>query len=106
MLTGLQVLDAMARRGHTLREMADEAMQRLPQVLLNVEVTGDATEVVTACRPLIDRAAERLGATGRVLVRPSGTEPLVRVMVEAADEEVAAEVAAELVAAVKRASEE
>ncbi|HUQ63797.1 MAG TPA: phosphoglucosamine mutase [Acidimicrobiales bacterium] len=82
-LTGLQVLDVMARTGKPLAELAS-VMSRLPQVLRGVVVNGarsldDAAEVWDEVR----RAEERLGDDGRVLVRASGTEPIVRVMVEA-----------------------
>ncbi len=102
-LTALQLLGLVAASGRPLAELA-AVMTRLPQVLLNVRV-GDksaldaSAEVATA----VKAAAERLGDTGRVLVRPSGTEPVVRVMVEAADDTVASEVAAEVAATVERA---
>ncbi|MDQ6928103.1 MAG: phosphoglucosamine mutase [Actinomycetota bacterium] len=82
-LTGIQVLDVMARSGRSLADLAS-VMNRLPQVLRNVVVDGvvslDGAEGVWA---EVRRAEERLGTDGRVLVRSSGTEPVVRVMVEA-----------------------
>ncbi|MGI8685297.1 MAG: phosphoglucosamine mutase [Acidimicrobiales bacterium] len=102
-LTGLQVLDLVARSGRTLADLASEAMTRLPQVLHNVRVAaradGDATALLA---PAVEAEQARLGAGGRVLVRPSGTEPVVRVMVEAPTEEQAEGVAARLAAEVVR----
>jgi len=85
-LTAVQVVNVMLETGQRLSELA-APIERFPQVLLNVTVADRGT--VTG-HPAIEAAvadAERaLGPRGRVLVRPSGTEPLVRVMVEAQDE--------------------
>ena len=78
-------------------------MTRLPQVLRNVRVPVRNPEVGALVQPAVAAAEAELGDRGRVLVRPSGTEPLVRVMVEAADEEVAQAMAQRLVAEVERA---
>ena len=78
------------------------AMTRMPQVLVNIPVTervADAAEQVAA---EIAAVEARLAGSGRVLLRPSGTEPLLRVMVEAADPDVANEVAEHLAAVVRR----
>ena len=88
LLTAVQLLDVVVRRNTGLAELAAEAMTRLPQVLSNVEVStpiseGDALLLDHDCAPLIDAAMARLAGKGRILIRPSGTEPLVRVMVEA-----------------------
>lgn len=102
-LTGLQVAAVVARAGTPLRELAAVAMTRMPQVLHNVRLAGGRPEgLVERLAPAIDAVATRLGERGRVLVRPSGTEPLVRVMVEAGDQLLAEQAAAELVAAVER----
>jgi len=100
-LTGLQLAAEMARTGKTLTELAT-VMTVYPQVLVNVPGVDqhglDADAAVTAAV----RAAEaELGDTGRVLLRPSGTEPLVRVMVEAADHDVATAIAERLAAVVR-----
>ena len=71
-------------------------MTRLPQVLVNVRVAGSAPAAAASLAPEVAAAEAELGATGRVLVRPSGTEPLVRVMVEAASHDEAERVAREL----------
>ncbi len=88
LLTAAQLLDVVVRRNTDLAELATEAMTRLPQVLSNVAVStpiseGDARLLDRYCAPLIDAAMARLAGKGRILIRPSGTEPLVRVMVEA-----------------------
>ncbi len=103
LLTAVQVLDLVVRSGQTVRELADAAMTRLPQVLRNVTVTGRAADVVAAIDDHIRAVSARLGDRGRVLVRPSGTEPLVRVMAEAAELRAAEAAVAELVAAAERA---
>lgn len=95
-LTGLRLMGRMARTGRSLTELAS-AMTTLPQVLVNVKVADKA--VVASSSVVVDavEAAERrLGDQGRVLLRPSGTEQLVRVMVEASDLDVARSLADEL----------
>ena len=99
-LTGLMLMARMAETGKTLRELAD-VMTVLPQVLISVPVSNkgaimEAEEVQTA----IQQAEAELGDSGRVLLRPSGTEELFRVMVEAAEEEHARKVAGRLAAVV------
>ncbi len=88
LLTAVQLLDVVVRSGRSLGMLADDAMTRLPQVLRNVRVDGSvpADELAEQLGPEIAQVQEGLGSTGRVLVRPSGTEPLVRVMVEAPTE--------------------
>ena len=102
-LTGLHLLAAMAHRRQGLAELA-KVMTRLPQVLINVkdvdkDRVGEAEELAAAVRA----AEEELGETGRVLIRPSGTEPKVRVMVEASKQEQATAVAERLAAVVRSA---
>ncbi len=95
-LTALQVLDRMAATGATLADLA-AVMTRLPQVLVNVSgvdrARTHADEVLAAA---VAEAEAELGGTGRVLLRPSGTEALVRVMVEAATAEQAQAIAERL----------
>ncbi|MFG2455412.1 phosphoglucosamine mutase [Streptomyces sp. M41(2017)] len=102
-LTGLLLAARVAQSGRTLRDLAS-VMERLPQVLINVPDV-DRTRVNTSAElaTAVADAERELGSTGRVLLRPSGTEPLVRVMVEAADIEHARSVAARLADAVKSA---
>jgi phosphoglucosamine mutase len=100
LLTGALLAAIVRRSGTTLRELAMSAMEALPQVLLNAK--APAPRVAEEMADDIAAAEARLGGTGRVLVRASGTEPVVRVMVEAATEELAGDVARDLVAAVER----
>jgi len=98
-LTGVLLLDAVNRSGASLSELAG-VVTRFPQVLLNVRV-GDRAGLDGADAFWAEvRAVEaELGDAGRVLVRPSGTEPVVRVMVEAATDEQATELADRLATA-------
>lgn len=103
LLTGLHLLAAMARRGRPLDELA-KIMTRLPQVLINVRGVDKAKAKTSAeLATAIKEAEEELGDTGRVLIRPSGTEPMVRVMVEAPAEEQAQAVAERLAGVVRTA---
>lgn len=100
LLTGLHLLAEMARQGKTLAELAS-IMTVYPQVLLNVKGV-DRTRVDDAAVTAAVAAEEALlGDSGRVLLRASGTEPLVRVMVEASDAQVAHEVAERLATVVR-----
>lgn len=100
LVTGLQLAAAVKESGRSLASLAG-VMTRYPQVLVNVRV-ADKTRLATsaAIADAIHAAEAELGDTGRVLVRASGTEPLVRVMAEAADEAAAAAIVDRLVAVV------
>ncbi|MFD4985774.1 phosphoglucosamine mutase [Streptomyces sp. NPDC058374] len=102
-LTGLMLAARVAETGRPLAELAG-VMERLPQVLVNVPDV-DRSRVTTSAElaAAVAVAEQELGATGRVLLRPSGTEPLVRVMVEAADIEQAGAIAGRLADVVKSA---
>ncbi|GAB7192473.1 phosphoglucosamine mutase [Kineococcus sp. NUM-3379] len=92
-LTALLLLARMAATGRSLADLAG-VVQRLPQVLVNVRgVDKSRAASDEAVAAAVAAAEEELGGTGRVLLRPSGTEPLVRVMVEAAGSEHAQQVA-------------
>jgi phosphoglucosamine mutase len=102
LLTGLALLSRMRATGASLAELAS-VVHRLPQTLINVPVTdrmavSESDEVAQA----VNAVEEELGGTGRVLLRPSGTEQLVRVMVEAPTQEQADEVANRLAGVVAR----
>jgi phosphoglucosamine mutase len=84
-LTGLQLLAEMKRTGKSLRELAS-VMQIFPQLLVNVPGVDKTRVHDEEIQALVAQAEAELAGTGRVLLRASGTEPLVRVMVEAADE--------------------
>ena len=100
LLTAVQALDVVVRAGRPLAELAG-VMTRLPQVLRNVRVARRDPAVVERLAADIAAVEGRLGELGRVLVRPSGTEPLVRVMAEAPTEAEAEAAVAELVRAVE-----
>lgn len=99
-LSGLSLMARMATTGKSLKELAS-VMTVLPQTLINVPVSNkDAIMDSADVRAAIAQAEEELGESGRVLLRPSGTEELFRVMVEAAEEEQARKVAGRLAAVV------
>jgi phosphoglucosamine mutase len=100
MLSALVLLDIVQRSGGQLSTLAGAAMTQLPQVLINVPVSERRLDIAELLAAEIEAAAEPLGATGRILVRPSGTEPLVRVMVEAATELLARSTAEGLAATI------
>ncbi|WP_374115907.1 phosphoglucosamine mutase [Kineococcus sp. TRM81007] len=100
-LTALHLLARVASTGRSLADLAG-VVQRLPQVLVNVRgVDKSRTGQDEHLREAVAAAEAELGETGRVLLRPSGTEPLVRVMVEAARTEHAQEVADRLAGVVR-----
>jgi len=101
-LTALHLLARMADTGRSLSDLAS-VMTKLPQVLINVRgVDRAAVGTAPGLAAAVDAASARLGETGRVLLRPSGTEPLVRVMVEAPTDAEARSVAEALAGAVAR----
>ncbi|MDQ3470155.1 MAG: phosphoglucosamine mutase, partial [Actinomycetota bacterium] len=104
LLTGLVLCDALLRTGGGLAELSAAAMTRLPQVLVNVPVQAPMADAAERFATEIAAVEADLGDHGRVLVRPSGTEPLVRVMVEAPTEPAAAAAADRLAAAVRAAT--
>jgi phosphoglucosamine mutase len=101
LLTGLQLAAQVALTGKSLKDLA-AVMTKLPQVLINVKGV-DRTRVKSSdvLAQAVAAAEAALGETGRVLLRPSGTEPVVRVMVEAADEETAQSIAEHLAQVVR-----
>ncbi|MCC9069243.1 phosphoglucosamine mutase [Arthrobacter cryoconiti] len=101
LLTGLQLACQVAKTGKSLQELAG-AMTKLPQVMINVkDVDKNRAGIVLAVKAAVAKAEAELGETGRVLLRPSGTEQLVRVMVEAADLATAERICNDLVLVVK-----
>jgi phosphoglucosamine mutase len=100
LLTALQVMDRVARTGRSVADLA-AAVTLLPQVLVNVRAARDRAQAADVLDAV---AAEEDGlqGDGRVLLRPSGTEPLVRVMVEAPTQERAEQVAHRLADVVSR----
>jgi len=99
-LTSLQLLSAVNRRGMPMSAAA-KLMRKYPQVLVNVP--GDASRLGPGVDAAVARAESALGDLGRVLVRPSGTEPAIRLMVQAADAALAEQVISQLAAEVRLA---
>jgi phosphoglucosamine mutase len=103
LLTALHVMARMTASGSSLAELAS-IVHRLPQTLVNVRVDDrDAVATSSAVAEAVAAAEAELGDSGRVLLRPSGTEQLVRVMVEAATQEHADQVANRLAGVVAAA---
>ena len=101
-VSALQVLAIMQRSGRSLSDLAS-VMTSLPQVLLNVRVDRKAElESVPAVQKAIEKAEKDLGESGRVLIRYSGTEPLLRIMLEGADEKQILELAHDIATEVEK----
>ncbi len=104
LLAAVQMLGVLSRAASSLSDVSARAMSSFPQVLINVSVSGSASELVTRCSDVVASVEADLGGEGRVLVRPSGTEPLVRVMVEATSHAAARAGAERIAAAIADAS--
>ena len=102
-LSGVQLVDLVGRTQTPLSTLAAGVMDRLPQVLRNVRLEHRRDDIAEAIAGEIAAVEQSLGARGRVLIRLSGTEPLVRVRVEAPTLEQAEEAAGNLAAAVIQA---
>lgn len=104
LVSALQVLAVMKQTGRSLAELA-AGMQKFPQVLLNVKVAErfDPSQV-PAVQEAVARIEKRLAGEGRVVLRPSGTEPVIRVMVEGRDERMTRASATEIAEAVQAAA--
>jgi phosphoglucosamine mutase len=103
LLTGLQLLDVLAADGRPLSELASATMRQFPQILVNVRVADKSKlEGNTGIQAAVQEVEEKLGRDGRVLVRPSGTEPIVRVMAEGPDEEQLKEYVGQIADVVRR----
>jgi len=103
LVTALALLDVMVRSGKTLSELA-EVMEVYPQALINVPVVDKAIVGSGPVKEAVARAEGKLKDEGRILLRPSGTEPVVRVMVEHEDETVCHEVCEEVASVVAASS--
>jgi phosphoglucosamine mutase len=104
LLAALQVLDALVTEQRPASELCAQ-FQRVPQLLRNVRYADGARPLEDAGVQAAIRAAEaRLGATGRLLIRRSGTEPLIRVMGEAEDAALLEGLVGEICTAVERAA--
>ncbi len=101
-VSALQVLEVMVGKGKTLSELTTD-IQKMPQVMINVPLAGKVTDlqnsdVITAA---VASAESQLGENGRVILRPSGTEPLIRVTLEGLDDALVRKLATELADVVK-----
>jgi phosphoglucosamine mutase len=101
LLSAVVLADLVVREGAPLGDLVDRAMTKLPQVLRNVRVDSPMPDVAERLASQVAAVAAELGDRGRVLLRPSGTEPVVRVMAEAPTEDEAAAAVDTLVAAVE-----
>jgi phosphoglucosamine mutase len=99
-LSAMLLLDLVRRSGGTLSQLSAAVMTRLPQVLRNVRVTNKPGDIASLIADDLARELALLGDDGRIVVRASGTEPLVRIMVEAESQALADAVAARLEQAV------
>jgi phosphoglucosamine mutase len=95
LVTALALLDVVVRSGEPLSKLARVA-EVYPQTLINVHVEGKMVVESAAVKEAVARAEEKLGERGRILLRPSGTEPVVRVMAEHEDEDICREVCEEV----------
>jgi phosphoglucosamine mutase len=103
-VSALQVLAVMKQTGRSLAELAS-GMRKFPQVLLNVKVAARFNPAeVPAVREAVQRIEKRMNGEGRVVLRPSGTEPVIRVMVEGRDESATRAAATELAEVVRTAA--
>ena len=103
-VSALQVLDVLARSGKRIDE-AVAGMRKIPQTTVNIRVAGGAALVADGdVQRVLERVRGELEGQGRVVLRPSGTEPLVRVTVEAADDALVERLSTELAEAVKAAA--
>ncbi len=102
LLSALRLLEVVASSGKSLKELRAEAITEYPQILRNVRVSD--TSALNEAEGLWIAVGEKeslLGDDGRILIRASGTEPLIRVMVEAASKELANEIASDLALVVR-----
>lgn len=101
-LAGVQLAVAVVRSGRQLGQLASEAMTTIPQLLRNVVLPERDDTLVARMADAVSEVEAGLGTDGRVLVRASGTEPLLRVMVEHLDDDKAESICAQLVAEAER----
>jgi phosphoglucosamine mutase len=105
LVSALQILAIMRQTGRSLAELT-APMPRYPQILENVRVARKVDPTNSKeIQDAVASAQKRLGASGRIVLRPSGTEPVIRVMVEGSDEELVRSLAKDLAASVARAAE-
>ena len=101
-LTSLKLMEVILEKKETLEKLADE-VQIYPQVLKNVRVKDkEAAQADRDVQAEVQKVSDALGDTGRILVRPSGTEPLIRVMVEAPTDEICGKYVAQVVEMIEK----
>ena len=101
-LTSLKLMEVILEKEETLAKLADE-VQIYPQVLKNVRVKDkEAAQADRDVQAEVQKVSDALGDTGRILVRPSGTEPLIRVMVEAPTDEICGKYVAQVVEMIEK----
>ncbi len=96
-VSALQVLEVMVSKGKTLAELTSD-VQKLPQIMINIPVSGKVSDMdeSESIKSAVKSVQQQLGETGRVILRPSGTEPLIRVTLEGMDETQVNRLAVEL----------
>jgi phosphoglucosamine mutase len=102
-VAALQVLAVVLKMGRPVSEVCHR-FEPLPQVLKNVRFKGGKPLEASAVVSAIDAAKARLGSSGRLVIRPSGTEPVIRVMAEGDDRDLVETVVDQIVEAVARAA--
>ena len=104
LVTALQVLSVVVGTGKPVSEVC-KRFEPLPQILQNVRYANGAPLEQDAVKKAIDLGKEAAGRQGRLVIRPSGTEPVIRVMAEGDDERLVHEVVGEIVEAVRKAAQ-
>jgi phosphoglucosamine mutase len=103
LIAALQVLAVVRAGGRPVSETCHR-FEPVPQILKNVRYSGGAPLESPKVAEAIDDGRRRLGAEGRLVIRPSGTEPLIRIMAEGDDEKLVASVVDDIAGAVSRAA--
>ena len=104
LVTALQVLSVVVGTGRPVSEVC-KRFETVPQLLQNVRYANGSPLEHDAVKSAIDLGKERLGQSGRLVIRPSGTEPVIRVMAEGDDERLVHQVVGDIVEAVRKAAQ-